>query len=288
MTERFNAQERKAWKNYPRTERQNKLVVSEDDVKQLRNKYGGQFRFFYSNLCASLSQKNNLLQLTDSLIMQYHGLSNTGLEIRSIDMGGTSAKTVDRAKKRIAQQAERENLELIRTSDVIVTADNYDKNYPAQRFKMRTSGIAYKPAHFTNFAIELPCDPSSTDLLSFAEDVGGNIIPCLPPNGLFQSSSRISAAVDFILKDVNKILTTDFPIFHKDSLATHMHINTVPIQVRVTPGLAVLKEASAMASRSGMQNFRPHAVSIYIHFTLVNKLFFITRSWITILVLHLD
>ena len=220
--------------------------------------------------------------------MQYHGLSNTGLEIRSIDTGGSSAKTVDRAKKRIAQQAERENLELIRTSDVIVTADNYDKNYPAQRFKTRTSGIAYKPAHFTNFAIELPCDPTSTDLLSFADDADGNIIPCLPPNGLFQDSSRISAAVDFILKDVSMILTTDFPIFHKDSLATHMHINTVPIQVRVTPGLSVLQEAREMASRSGMQNFRPHAVSISKFVTLIIDLLWNSRSWITTLVPHLD
>ena len=192
--------------------------------------------------------------------MQYHGLSNTGLEIRALDTGGTGSQTVDRAKKRIARQALRDNLELIRTSDVIVTADNYDKNYPAQRFKTQTSGIAYKPAHFTNFAIELPCDPTSTHFLDFAETEDGNIIPCLPPNGIFQDSAMLSEVVNFVLKDIGVILNHDFPIFHKDSLATHMNINTIPVKVRVTPGVAVLQEAREMASRSGMQNFRPHAV----------------------------
>ena len=260
MTERLNSQERKAWKSYPHTERGNKLVVPADELNKLRNKYGGQFRFYYSNLCASLSQKSNLLQVTDSLIMQYHGLSNTGLEIRALDTGGTSSLTVDRAKKRIATRALRDNLELIRTSDVIVTADNYDKNYPAQRFKTHSSGIAYKPAHFTVFAIELPCDPSSTNFLDFAESEDGNIIPCLPPNGIFQDSARLSEAVKFILKDVGEVLNHNFPIFHRDSLATQMNINTVPVKVRITPGVGVLQEAREMASRSGMQNFRPHAV----------------------------
>lgn len=153
----------------------------------------------------TISQKNTKQLFYPSLVLEWKGLSRTGMDIISHMGHSLQAKQYLLMKHELAMQEKTKSLDILLTMNPVVWVDNFAKNHGVVFY--RTSVGTYYDANYT--AMALMYSSEHVQDMSIKRLSSGGVIPCCSPLMLNQQARARCAASFNQFDKYNKVLLYD-------------------------------------------------------------------------------
>jgi len=122
--------------------------ISDDDINRLILKYAARFWFDTVRTLHDLCKQCIRPMVLWSMMMEYRGLSNVGMEMGSVVRASLPRKAYERHKKKMLQSYDARLLKMVHSNCAILTWDNYSHIYPESGLRLDKT-TAYTQAFYT-------------------------------------------------------------------------------------------------------------------------------------------